>query len=89
MSEDLCVREFFDLDQAWVRLWFGSQSLSLERINSTMILAPARIPVQPEFSVGTGVEMSADVARDFQVCVGQLFDHRIGRRILDDHHGVS
>ena len=35
------------------RLWFGSQPVSFERINSRAILAVARIPVQIEFFVGT------------------------------------
>ncbi len=48
--EDLYTGGYFDLDQAWVRSWLERRSVSLKRINSTPILAPARIPVQMEFS---------------------------------------
>ncbi|MFZ0244298.1 MAG: hypothetical protein WAL68_01305, partial [Candidatus Binatus sp.] len=46
-------------DWARVRLWFGSQSFSLKRINSGPILSLARIPVQMEFSVGTAIASSS------------------------------
>jgi len=46
-------RRSFDLYQG--RLWFRSQPVSLKRINSIAILAAARIPVQMEFLVATGI----------------------------------
>jgi hypothetical protein len=47
---------FFDLDQGVSRLWFRSELVSPKHIDSMAILAAARIPVQMEFLVGTGID---------------------------------
>ena len=52
----ICVSEGISISpRGSARLWFGSQPVSLKRINSMPILALDRIPVQVEFLVGTGV----------------------------------
>jgi len=50
---EISVSEVFRSRSGVSHLWFGSQPVSFERINSTAILAVARILVQMEFLVGT------------------------------------
>ncbi len=53
-------------------MWFRFQPVSFQRINSIAILVAARIPVQMEFSVGTGREVAirAEIRR-------VVFDERL------------